>query len=189
MENIANFFGDYLFLAVILLAIIPTLEGRVALPFALSFGLHPAIAFLCAFLGSILPAYPAILLTRKLKNRYLTGFLQDRYSSKINKLSLSQSNMKKLSLLFGFVAIPLPMTGVWTGSIIAGLTNLKPWQSFLSISLGGLVACGIILAVCLLFHGSELIIFFISLGLLAIFILIELISMIIKRRKKQIAKS
>ena len=191
LESFAEFFAENIWLAVIIIALIPTLEGRIALPFALSVSLlgnnvlPPYLALICAFVGSILPALPVVFATRKIKNRFFTGFVQERYMVKVNKLSVQKSTLKKLALLCGFVAIPLPMTGVWSGSIVAGCTNLKIWQSLIAIAIGSLISCSIILGVCLLFAGSELVILYISLGLLALFAIYELISMLIKKRKKR----
>ncbi|MBQ2662882.1 MAG: small multi-drug export protein, partial [Clostridia bacterium] len=42
--------------------------------------------------------------------------------------------------LFLFVAIPLPGTGAWTGSLLAVLMGLKPKKSFLFITLGVMTA-------------------------------------------------
>ena len=42
--------------------------------------------------------------------------------------------------LFLFVAIPLPGTGAWTGSLLAVLMGLKPKKSFLYITLGVMTA-------------------------------------------------
>ena len=39
-----------------------------------------------------------------------------------------------------FVAVPLPVSGAWTGSLIAWLLDLKRWRSFLAISLGVVIA-------------------------------------------------
>lgn len=191
LESFAEFFANHIWLAVIIIALIPTLEGRIALPFALSVSLlenntlPPYLALICAFVGSVLPALPVVFATRKIKTRFFTGFVQERYMAKVNKLSVQKSTFKKLVLLCGFVAIPLPMTGVWSGSIVAGCTNLKIWQSLIAIAIGSLISCSIILGVCLLFAGSELVILYISLGLLALFAIYELISLLIKKRKKR----
>ncbi|MGM9937095.1 MAG: COG2426 family protein, partial [Candidatus Ornithomonoglobus sp.] len=42
--------------------------------------------------------------------------------------------------LFLFVAVPLPGTGAWTGSLLAVLFGLKPAKSLLFIFLGVLTA-------------------------------------------------
>ncbi len=46
--------------------------------------------------------------------------------------------------LMAFVALPIPTTGAWTGSLIASLFNLPFKKSLLSIFLGVLI-CGIIM--------------------------------------------
>lgn len=173
---------------------IPFLEGRAALPFALSSALLgsnvlPAWqALIFAFLGSVIPCFFVMFAMRKIKNRFFTGFIEERYSNKLRKLSFQNSNLKKLVLLASFVAIPLPMTGVWSGSVIAGISGLKLWQSFIAIAIGSLIACSIILGVCLLFDGAEIAILIISLVLLALFIIGELIEYFVKKKKSKIQK-
>ena len=39
-----------------------------------------------------------------------------------------------------FVAIPLPGTGAWTGSLVAAIMDMKFWRAFLSTLIGVLVA-------------------------------------------------
>jgi uncharacterized membrane protein len=53
--------------------------------------------------------------------------------------------------LFIFIAIPLPFTGAWTGSLIAYLFNLKFSKSLITIFFGLLTAAGIMIALTLLF--------------------------------------
>ena len=42
--------------------------------------------------------------------------------------------------LFLFVAIPLPGTGAWTGSLVAAVLRMRIWQAFLVITVGVLVS-------------------------------------------------
>ena len=112
LESFASFFAENIWLAVMIIALIPALEGRIAIPFALSVSLlgnnvlPPYLALICAFVGSILPSIPVVFATRKIKNRFFTGFISDRYTNKISKLSTQSTTIKKLALLAGFVAIP-----------------------------------------------------------------------------------
>ncbi len=184
LEEIATFFSNNVFLATLIIALIPGLEGRIAIPFALSTQLFaentltPVLAYLSAFLGSIIPCIPIVFLTRKFKNKYFTNVSKNKFQKKITQISKSTSTLKKIVLLSTFVAIPLPMTGVWSGSIIAGFTSLKIWQCFLAISIGSAIACSIILIICIFFENSTLQILYFSLCLLAIFVIVELISSI-----------
>jgi uncharacterized membrane protein len=49
-----------------------------------------------------------------------------------------------------FVAIPLPVTGAWTGSLIAVILGLKTMKSFLFITLGVLLAGIVVTMITLL---------------------------------------
>lgn len=187
LTSFAAAFSGCEWLAIILISLIPGLEGRVAIPLALSniltTPLSPICALVCAFVGSIIPVVPVIFITRKLKNRFLTGFIHERFSSKLSQLSQQTSTLKKLVILAGFVAIPLPLTGAWSGSIIAGLSDLGIWQSFVAIAAGSFVACSIILLVSLFFAGAELVLIGIGLSLVAIAAIFEIIKMIIKKKR------
>jgi len=52
-----------------------------------------------------------------------------------------------------FVALPLPGTGAWTGSLIAWALNLKRNRSFLAIAFGVLIAGLIVLILTLGISG------------------------------------
>ena len=47
--------------------------------------------------------------------------------------------------IFSYVAVPIPGTGTWTGSILAGVLNIKPKLIILSV-LGGNLISGLIMA-------------------------------------------
>jgi len=55
--------------------------------------------------------------------------------------------------LFLFVAVPLPVTGAWTGSLVAYLFRLDVWRSFLFICLGVLTAGLVMLSLIFLSWG------------------------------------
>ena len=55
--------------------------------------------------------------------------------------------------LFAFVGIPLPVTGAWTGSLIAALFGIEPKRSAPAIALGVAAACIIMLALTYLVPG------------------------------------
>ena len=183
-------FSEFLWLAVILIAMIPGLEGRIALPFALSMtNLSIPIAFICSFFGSIIPFFVVFLITRLVKHK-TEGFLYDRMITLINgkyKKRLRDmnkgNNLRKCILLCGFVALPLPLTGVWSGSILAGFSDLSLWQSFVSISIGSLISCSIILGISSMFQNSTIYLLLISIAILLVYIFVEIILSIIKKRR------
>ncbi len=190
-------FSSCVFLAVILMALIPTIESKIAIPFGLSYAiwgeatLSPVVAFLCAYVGSMIPCIFIIIIIRKLKNK-TSGFVCDkflskaenRYSKRLEKLSSKSKTFYKLSTLALFVAVPLPLTGVYTGSLIAGLSNLKIYQAFIAIAVGEFISCLAITLLCVLFEDSTFLILISSLIILAIFIIFDLIFMLVKNKRK-----
>ena len=139
--------------AVLFTAALPIIELKGAIPVGISLGLSPRHSFILAYIGSILPV-PIILFTirpifnylRKTKTfKNLVGKITDRSMNK-------SGNIKKYGYwgLFLFVAIPLPGTGVWTGSLIASLLNMRFKLAFPAICIGNLIA-GILIV--LLSHG------------------------------------
>ena len=71
----------------------------------------------------------------------------------LKKVEKNRERIEKYSFwgLFLFVAIPLPMTGAWTGSLVAAVVGVKPLKAFLSVLLGVLLA-GVI--VTLIVYGG-----------------------------------
>ena len=83
--------------------------------------------------------------------------------------------------LFIFVAVPFPVTGVWTGTAIAVFLNMKFKDSFLPIILGNLVAGSIITLITFLFKDYVNLIITVLL-IIAIIMLIILSIKIIKSK-------
>jgi len=204
LDFFADNFSNCVWLAVLIVSLIPTLESKIAIPFGMStqiFGksaLSPLAACLIGMIGSLLPAIFIILLTRKIKWR-TTGVVADKFinlaNSKVKKhfekFSAKTTVLKKCIYLAGFVAIPLPLTGVYTGSLIAGLSNLKVWQGFLAIVIGEVFACVGMTLICALFDNSAFYIFMMALIFVAIFMFVNLAIFVygkLKNRKGQKAE-
>jgi len=195
IDFFANNFENCIWLAVLLIAICPTLESKIAIPFAMnraiwgSNALSPFSAFLIASLGALIPSYLILILSRKLKNK-TTGFITSKYLNKYtikgSSLDNKKSEFKKYLTLTGFVSLPLPLTGVWTGSLIAGLTNLNINYSFLSILIGNIISSAAMTILCTIFSNSIAYIFMISLLLIIIFMFIELFSSMFRKKKSSI---
>ncbi|MGN1200823.1 MAG: COG2426 family protein [Candidatus Caccovivens sp.] len=197
LEFLAEHFSDCVILAVFIVAILPTIESRVAIPFALASAiwgeatLSPFMAFLVSFLGTMLPSIFVIWLSRKLKNK-TSGFvydkfvirIQNKYKKKFEKLEHKRSILKKCLLLGSFVAVPLPLTGVYTGSLIAGFTNLKIWQCFISILVGELISCVGIVILCTLFENSAYYLFLMSVLIGVLFLVANVVIYLINKFKK-----
>ena len=184
IDFLKNNFEDCIWLAVILVSMCPLLESKIAIPLAMnttiwgSGAFHPLTALLIAFLGNIIPCYAILLISRKMKNK-TAGFLTSKFINKYSKKSFAienkYSNLKKYLALTGFVAVPLPLTGIWSGSLIAGLTNLNLNYSFLSIISGAFISASAITLLCTLFSNSTMEILMVSIIIIIAFLIIDLL--------------
>lgn len=85
--------------------------------------------------------------------RKFMDYYIEKIRKKSKKLEKQMSNLGYLGLAI-FVAIPLPGTGAWTGTIIAWLLGLNRWKSILAISVGVIIAGFLILLASLgIFRG------------------------------------
>jgi uncharacterized membrane protein len=128
---------------------LPVVELRGGLPYAAIRGVPVAWAFIICFAGNILPVPFILFFIRKIF-AYLKRFKHiGKLVTKIEKRAIAKSDTVRKNQLLGlflFVAIPLPGTGAWTGSLIAAILNLPIKKSFPAIALGVLCA-GVIMVV------------------------------------------
>lgn len=138
---------------IMLLSAVPILEQKAAIPLALSLGYSDMTTYVVTLIGALLPAPFILLFIPKLfeflRKHERLGKLVDWYETGAMKRG---KNIVKYELLglFIFVAIPLPLTGVWTGSAVAALLDLSFKKSLLTVIIGAMV-CGMILM--LVFKG------------------------------------
>lgn len=138
-------------LAVLAIAASPISELRGAIPVAITTFHFPwYYAFLLALIGNLLPV-PFILLFLDAASRFLSKV---RFFNRILKWLFERTRRRgkiieryeRIGLIL-FVAIPLPVTGAWTGSLAAVLFGLKFKHAFLSIFAGLLIAGTIVTCV------------------------------------------
>lgn len=136
-----------------LLAMTPIGELRVSLPIALTvYNLNPVFAYLISVVGNLIPVVLLLFFLEPVSNWLSREFkifqkvffwlfqrTRDRYNGKMKKYGYP-------ALTF-FVAIPLPLTGGWTGALIAFLFDLPLKKAIPLITLGVMIAGGIVLAV------------------------------------------
>ncbi|MDD2482437.1 MAG: small multi-drug export protein [Lutispora sp.] len=141
LKEIFNFLS--IELTVLLTAALPIIELRGAIPVGISLGLSPLHAALLSFIGNMIPV-PIILFTirpifnymKKTKTfRKLIHRLTDKSLNKSGKIQ----KYGAWGLLI-FVAILLPGTGVWSGSLAVALLNMRFKWAFPAILVGNLVA-------------------------------------------------
>lgn len=128
---------------VLFTAALPVLELKAALPLGIALGMQPWHAFFTSYIGSILPVPFLFLLIRPMFKRFkmlaaFKGAIERLEHRTIHK----SKNIQKYGAwgLFLFVAIPLPGTGVWTGTLGAVLLDIRFKWAFPAIVLGNLIA-------------------------------------------------
>ncbi|MBR0479878.1 small multi-drug export protein [Candidatus Saccharibacteria bacterium] len=147
-------------LIVFLISMVPLVELRGAIPVAVAMGLAlPEWAILIiAIIGNILPVPLIYFFARKVlewgsekKWRPFKKFCDFclKKGEKAGAKLLEKTKGGVYVALFLFVAIPIPGTGAWTGTLAASLLKLDFKKSILAISLGVLTAGLIMLAISL----------------------------------------
>ena len=149
-----------------LLSMVPTFEGRYAVPVMLGYGIPPFFAFVLAVVCSTLPMPFILLLLRPVLDWFYTlpikpvrnfaAWLERRSERKRQKMHENKGGGLRGRLrgrvsdetieligLYIFVALPLPGTGCWTGSAIATLFEMPRGKAAIAILLGNITACGI----------------------------------------------
>ncbi len=134
----------------LLLSAAPIAELRGGLPLALSLGFSPLPAYLLSVLGNMLPVPFLLLGLARILGlvRAIPGPL-GRVAHRYLLWQEAQHQARLLRwgawALLLLVAVPLPMTGAWTGSLVAVLFGIPFRRSFPVIAIGVLVAGGIVL--------------------------------------------
>jgi uncharacterized membrane protein len=136
-------------LIVLIVSMLPIFELRGAIPLAVLYYDMPVVsAYLLSWIGNLIPILPIIYFLEPIRkalshigfvDRFFKWFYARTYRRGERVMRLGAIG---LSL---FVAIPLPVTGAWTGSVLAILFNIKPRYAFPAIILGVTIA-GILVA-------------------------------------------
>lgn len=152
-------------LYVFVISMLPIIELRGAVPVGAYLGVPFYLNYLLAVVGNMLPV-PFILLFIPKFLAFLDRFKffqpmvrwlrgkADKHSGKVLKDSNGetkavQGESRKMTVgvfvaLVTFVALPIPTTGAWTGSLIASLFGLPFKKSLLAVFIGVLL-CGVIM--------------------------------------------
>jgi uncharacterized membrane protein len=162
-----------------LISMIPIFELRGGIPVGIAlFDLNPVAVYFTCVLFNLIPVLPVLLLLNPLRRllgkippfRGLFRFLQ-RKAEKNQRLI---ERYEEIGLTL-FVGVPLPVTGAWTGSIVAEILGLRVMKSFLFITLG-VVLAGIIVTILTMLRTYGIII-------AAVILLTFLIVYIVRVRK------
>lgn len=136
------------FLQVFFTAAAPISELRGAIPLGIvTHDISWPIVFVVAIAGNLLPV-PFLLLfldplIRLLSKVKLLEKIINWFFERTRRRGKLIERYERIGLTL-FVAIPLPITGAWTGSVLAFLLGLSFWRAFISIALGVLIAGAIV---------------------------------------------
>ena len=155
INYLSNLIGNP-YITTFIVSLIPTIELKGGIVFARGTGLDFFVAFIISFLGSAVVFFPIFFLLKPVlgwmkKIKAFNGFagkIENYFKTKANstvsdnenkKSKLSENALKLISVLI-FVAIPLPFTGVWTGTAIAVFLNMKFGDAAVAVTVGNFIA-------------------------------------------------
>lgn len=215
------FHNDYLTLYVISIIPIIELRGAIVFMTGMFSSVQEMIAgMFCCVAGSTTVIVPLILIVRPLIRRLkrtkwfskiaksLESTIADRAESAYSeeKEELKEQNngkrkrkrkplstdAKKFLGLFLFVAIPLPMTGAWTGSAIGSFLDFPVWKAALAVFFGNIVAGAILTVIAYFMPQQYADLFMYGFVILAVAIAVTLYftrsKKMEKKRKEELAK-
>lgn len=139
-------------LATALIAMIPIAELRAAIPVAIAaFDLPVWSAYLWAVIGNIIPAIFILLYLDPVahwlskRSRFFEKFFQWLFHRTREKFVNQSARYGVFIGLMLFVAIPLPVTGAWTGAAAAFLFGV-PFRRALAAIITGVLIAGVIVS-------------------------------------------
>ena len=116
------------YLLVFFISMVPLIELRGAIPYAIGFGLPLLPSYIIAIIGNMLPMPFIFFFARKVlewgQDKPVIGKF---FSWCLEKGHKGGEKMQQKSgrglywALFLFVGIPLPGTGAWTGAVVSGV--------------------------------------------------------------------
>lgn len=128
----------------VLIAALPISELRGAIPYAVTVGgLDWREAYMLAVLGNFIPVIPILLLLDSVSGWLMRYAIWHRFFTWLFKRTRRRGKMIERFEVLGlilFVAIPLPVTGAWTGCVAAFLFKIR-----LRVAVPAII-CGIMIA-------------------------------------------
>ncbi len=141
LGNIAKF---------LLVTVSPISELRGGIPLGIALGLDPLFTFLMAIVANALIFFPVFFALRLFYDKFLFRIpLFGRYLDSLRKRGKPIVDKYGFWGLFLFVAVPLPFTGAYTGTILAWLLDIDWKKAFPAVGVGVIVAGVIVFLITL----------------------------------------
>lgn len=139
------------YLIVFLISMVPLIELRGAIPYAVGFDLPTIPSYIVAVIGNMVPVPFIFFFARKFLDwgkdkKIIGGFCQwclNKGAKGVEKLQSKAGRGLYIALLL-FVGIPLPGTGAWTGTLAASFLGMDFKKSMVAV-LSGVVLAGVIM--------------------------------------------
>ena len=140
------------YLICFLVSMVPLIELRAGVPFAVGMGLDYFTALAVCVVGNMLPVPIIYFFARKVlewgrDKKYIGKFFTfclEKGEKGGQKLRKTAGRGGLFVALMLFVGIPIPGTGAWTGTLAASFLNMGIKSTALAVSLGVIIA-GIIM--------------------------------------------
>lgn len=144
-------------LITLIIATLPILELRGAIPVGISLNQSIPKTIILAIAGNLMPVIPLLLLMESVSEKLRQFKLWHRFFVWLFERTERRAQLVErygaIGLIF-FVAIPLPVTGAWTGCVAATLFKIKFKYAFAAITIGVIIAAAIVVTLTLL--GKQL---------------------------------
>ena len=147
IEAIENFFVNSVGkeLGVFICSMIPVIELRGGIPLGAALGLPWWESYLLAVAGNMVPVPIILLFVRKFISWMSASKV--RFFNKIasfleRKAEKTRGKIEKYAFwgICLFVAVPLPITGAWTGALVCATIGEKVWRALVSCFIGVCIA-------------------------------------------------
>ena len=163
-ETVIKFFGDFgVWVVVLISSMLPIIELRGAVPLGVAQEIwgNGAMsvwgATLVAFIGSCLVGILLIfllspvlkLLKKNKKLKKLALSVETVFNEKLG--GIKGSEKRKLFLITLFIALPIPLFGIWTGAGLLAFLGIKKWKSIICLCVGNAISAIFIGLLCWLF--------------------------------------
>ena len=201
-DAIITFFENTLkndILTIIVIAMIPIIELRGSIPVGVAMGMPLWESYLWAWVGSSLVCPVLLLILRPVLDwmkktkwfRSLALAVEGNFRSRADKVVKGSDKndpkkMKKKMLgVYAFVAVPLPLTGAWTGSAIAAFLDMPFWKALVSVLLGNLTAGAIVTTLTYFFKDYVDIILTVFLIIVVVVLAFYIVMVAVKMHKNK----
>ena len=135
------------YLIVFLVSMVPIIELRGSIPIAATMDISFLQAYPFAVIGNLVPVPFIILFFKYFLKLFRNVPVIGKIFEKVHDKAVEKADKIKSYAFWGlflFVAIPLPGTGAWTGSVIASILEVDNKKAFLAIALG-VITSGLIM--------------------------------------------